>query len=170
VIILTRIEPNSQTVQAIHSDTHSKSVVNNGLEAVAKPAQQDSKAIKVPARKPKKEGVQVEIVDMFSDQEVGDNPDDDAIDVLEIQEQKAIQALRNDQQFNQKIHAEGVAWGWIGYFLKNQFPPILEAQEREERAFRIARKALDEILGPQNEAWHSFKNRENKTYVKAGRA
>ena len=113
--------------------------------------------------------MQVEMVDMFSDQDIGENPDDDTIDVLELQEQKAIQALRNDQIFNQKIYAEGISWGWIGYFLKNQFPSTLEVQEREERAFRIVRKALDEILGPQNEAWHTFKNRENKTYVKAGR-
>jgi len=159
-----------QTVQAVHSDTHSDRAGNNGTEAVEEPVQQDSKAVKVVARKSRREDAQFGIVDMFADQDIGDSPDDESIDILELQERKAIQSLRNNQYFNQRINTEGVAWGWVGHFLKEQFPATLEEQERKDRAFGIVAKALTEILGAQNEGWHSFVSPgSNKKYVKAGR-
>lgn len=35
-------------------------------------------------------------------------------------------------------------------------------------AYALVPKALNQILGKQDEAWHSFRNDRNTTYVKAG--
>ena len=39
---------------------------------------------------------------------------------------------------------------------------------QDDMAYRMVVTALNEIIGPQDQAWHSFRNAENKTYVKTG--
>jgi len=93
----------------------------------------------------------------------------EAEDALEAFENQAIEALRNNEDLMGKINGEGIAWGSLKAFLVEQLPETME--DRGDVAYHLVGKALIQILGPQNETWYSFKNRErnNTTYVKAGR-
>ena len=67
----------------------------------------------------------------------------------------------------ERIRSEaGAAWGSLKAFLLQQLPEHLD--DRDTIAYHLVRKAADEILGPQNQAWESYKNptRGNKTYVR----
>ena len=48
-------------------------------------------------------------------------------------------------------------------------PDTLE--DRNQLAYDLVPKAMNQVFGPQDEGWHSFKNEERnfKTYVKLGR-
>jgi len=97
--------------------------------------------------------------------------DGEPTDVLAIYESKAIEALRADRELIGKIKSEGIAWGTLKAFFSNILPLTLD--DRENLAYQLVPKALNQILGPQYEAWHSFRRqtREGKptTYVKAGK-
>ncbi len=43
-------------------------------------------------------------------------------------------------------------------------------EDKDQLAYDLVPKALNEILGPQDTVWHSFRNehRDNKMYVKVG--
>lgn len=90
-------------------------------------------------------------------------------DPLEAFEGNAIEALRKDNVLLNKIKEEGVAWGALIDFFVQKLPANLD--NRKEIAYNLVPKALNKILGQQNEAWHSFRNpaRNNTTYVKAGK-
>jgi hypothetical protein len=68
-----------------------------------------------------------------------------------------------------KIRGVGVAWGGVKAFLRANLPENLE--DRDSIAYNLVPKALDAILGVQNEAWHAVRNpdRNNTTYVRVGR-
>lgn len=100
--------------------------------------------------------------------ESDDSPD---LDPLQVLEAAAIEGLRQDRRFQQGINSDGVAWGTVKAILQEKLPPTLD--NREDRAYRLVRPALDQILGPQDTGWHSFKkpNRtgdRQTTYVKSG--
>ena len=67
----------------------------------------------------------------------------------------------------QKLHASGVAYGALKAFLSQNLPATLD--DRDGLAYHLVPKALNEILGPQGSGWHTFKNEQGTTYVKAGR-
>ena len=94
--------------------------------------------------------------------------DELVVDVLAVYEDNAIEGLRHNSDLMTKIRGEGVAWGSVRAFFLTVLPTTLD--DRENLAYNLVRKSLDKILGPQNQAWHSFKHPErNTTYVKAGR-
>jgi len=95
--------------------------------------------------------------------------DAEPIDVLAVYENTAIEALRTDNDLMAKIRGQGVAWGTLKAFLANALPSTLD--DRDQLAYNLIPKALNRILGVQNQAWHSFRNpeRNNTSYVKAGR-
>lgn len=99
-----------------------------------------------------------------------DKTDTEPEDVLAIYEDKAIEALRNNIDLMNKIKGEGEAWGALKAFFIKNLPDTLD--DKDSLAFQLVYKALDRILGPQNEKWHSFKNpkRQGTTYVKAGKS
>jgi hypothetical protein len=100
----------------------------------------------------------------------GEEPEEKP-DVKETFENGAIQALRRNEDLLAKIDNGGAAWGSVKAFLKENLPTTLEDRERDQLAYALVPKALNEILGPQDEAWHSFRNeqRDYKTYVRTGR-
>ncbi len=91
-------------------------------------------------------------------------------DVLRAFEARAIEALRGDELM-QRVHTEeGVAWGTLRAFLLDYLPSDLD--DRGQLAYRLVATAMNEILGPQNDAWHAYTNSnrpKNPTYVLAGR-
>jgi hypothetical protein len=90
------------------------------------------------------------------------------IDVMAAFEQKAIGALEADTKWMPRVRSgEGAAWGSLMAVLYEHLPTSLE--DRRDVAYRLVPKALTAILGVQGEAWHSFRNEQGKTYVRAGR-
>lgn len=93
----------------------------------------------------------------------------EAVDVLALYEDRAIDALRNASDLIDKIRVDGVAWGSIKAFLLDELPTNLD--DRDALAYNLVRKAMDRIFGRQGQDWHSFKNpQRNTTYVKTGRS
>jgi len=155
-----------QIVETVQPAVEIASIKTNGSEALT--STQEKPQAHPSSRKSAKTNGQTATMSMFGEQSFDENPEDDSVDILEFMESNAIQSLRNSSYFDQKIAKEGVKWGWIGYFLRDHLPPTIEAKEREQRAFSLVIKALDEILGIRNEGWHSFKDEEAKVWVKAG--
>lgn len=98
----------------------------------------------------------------------GDDPAEKT-DAKEIFERNAVRALEADEGIMRRLDDGGVAYGRIKAFLKDRLPSMLEDGERDQLAYGLVPKALDEIFGPQNEAWHSYRNEKNITYVRTGR-
>ncbi|MBN1368266.1 MAG: DUF87 domain-containing protein [Dehalococcoidales bacterium] len=98
---------------------------------------------------------------------VEDVPDSNitGTDIIAAFEKNAIEAFRNSDLIG-KIKQEGAAWGTVKAFLLGQLPNNLE--DRDEIAYQLVAKALNEVIGPQNELWHSYENtqRNNKVYVR----
>ncbi len=108
------------------------------------------------------------VVEKRSDDD--DDDDDvgttDEIDVLETYAEKAIRELSDDAELMRRIRSDvGVAWGSLNAFVKERFPESF--LDREAQAYHTVPKALNRILGPQGEAWESYKNEDrNTTYVR----
>jgi DNA helicase HerA-like ATPase len=96
-----------------------------------------------------------------------DKVEEQTIDALEVFEANAIQALSCNQIFLQKVKDTGIRYGQIKYILKDALPETLE--DRDQRAYGLIPKALNEILGPRGKEWHTFKDSEGKLTVKAGK-
>lgn len=91
------------------------------------------------------------------------------VDVVGAFERNAISAVRGNADLMGRISGGGAAWGTLKAFFVDHLPGSLE--DRDSIAYNLVPKALDEILGPQNEAWYAFRNpeRNNTTYVRAGK-
>ncbi len=94
-----------------------------------------------------------------------------SIDVKAVYESRAIEALRKNREFTQKIHGEGIQWGRIIGLLEAELPDTLEDRSRIAR--NLVLKALEQILGPKNDAWHDFQGPKRgggqTPWVKAGK-
>lgn len=95
----------------------------------------------------------------------------EAIDVLSVYKKQAIDALRTNQDIMGQLSSQGKPWGVIQGFLADNLPDTLE--NRADIAYSLVREALEQISGPQDEAWHTFK-RPNKggkltTWIKIGK-
>jgi DNA helicase HerA-like ATPase len=89
------------------------------------------------------------------------------VDVMGAVEQLAIERLRDDTDLLNKLRAEGVAWGAVKAKLLGFLPDTI--QDKDTVAYRLVPKALTAILGPQGEAWHSYRNvQRSTTYVAGG--
>jgi hypothetical protein len=88
------------------------------------------------------------------------------IDVVATLEGHAIQALAADDELMGRIQDSGMAWGSLKAFFLTKLPSTLE--DRDRIAYHLVAKALDRILGPQGQAWHSYRNEARKMYVRAG--
>ncbi|HWQ39373.1 MAG TPA: hypothetical protein VNM24_12335, partial [Burkholderiales bacterium] len=88
------------------------------------------------------------------------------VDVKALIEDRAIEALARDTNMMSKLQsADGVAWGALKAFLLNQLPDQLD--DRDTIAYYLVRKALDRLIGPQNQAWESYRHpTRNTTYVR----
>lgn len=94
------------------------------------------------------------------------NIETDPVDVMAAIEQRAIAALRTDGKLTAKIESsEGAAWGSIKAFLAGQLPEHLDG--RDDLAYRLVKKALDQIYGPQGQGWEQYRHpTRNTAYVR----
>jgi DNA helicase HerA-like ATPase len=89
-------------------------------------------------------------------------------DPLAAMERVAIEALRANQDAMAKLQSsDGMAWGSVKALLLAQLPEHLD--DRDNIAYRMVVKALNVVLGPQDQSWLSYRNpgRGGKTYVRA---
>lgn len=90
---------------------------------------------------------------------------DQQVDVMANIEQLAIDALKADAKLMGKIGStDGAAWGSIKAFFVDHLPSHLD--DRENFAYLLVKKAMDQIYGPQEQSWETFKNPSGKTYVR----
>ncbi len=89
------------------------------------------------------------------------------VDVMANIEQKAIQALRADNEIRVKLESDfGIPWYGVQQFLLNQIPEHLD--DRQQFAYNLVPKVLNSIYGHQSQAWETFKNPSTgKTWVRA---
>ena len=93
--------------------------------------------------------------------------DNSAVDVMGTIEARAIDALRSDRSLLSKIESsDGAAWGTIRAFFMDHLPEHLD--DRGNIAYRLVKKALTSIYGPQDQAWETYRNsaKNNTTYVR----
>jgi hypothetical protein len=97
-------------------------------------------------------------------------PSEEPVDVLAQMEARAITALRDDANLMARVRSEtGAAWGSLKAFLLERLPEQLD--DRDTIAYHLVRKAMDEIIGPQNQNWESYRNpqRGYNAYVRVKR-
>ncbi|MBX5461376.1 MAG: DUF87 domain-containing protein [Steroidobacteraceae bacterium] len=111
---------------------------------------------------------QTSVRQLFDQGEREDVDDEDqAVDVLQNVEDRAIEALRGDPEMLEKIRSEqGAAWGSVKAFLLERLPKHLD--DRDNVAYRLVPKALDRIFGRQRTGWEAYRNpaRGGKMYVR----
>lgn len=88
------------------------------------------------------------------------------VDIMANIEQMAIDALRADASLIAKIESiDGVAWGAIKAFFFKQLPEHLD--DKDYLAFRLVKKALDQLYGPQDQGWEQYRHpTRNTAYVR----
>jgi hypothetical protein len=92
------------------------------------------------------------------------------IDVLAAYKSKALEALCSNTDVLGRLRDRGIPWGALMRELLKELPDTLE--DRDDVAYDLVPEALEHIIGPQNEAWHTFKrpSKDGKqiTWVKVG--
>lgn len=87
------------------------------------------------------------------------------IDIMAGIEARAITALRAETPLMTKLESnEGAAWGSVKAFFLEQLPEHLDDQD--QLAYRLVKKAMDELFGVQGQGWETFKNPSNVTYIR----
>ena len=87
------------------------------------------------------------------------------IDVMAGIEARMIESLQAEARLKTKLESdEGAAWGSVKAFFLEQLPEHLD--DRDQLAYQLVKKAMDEIFGGQDHAWETFKNPSNVTYIR----
>ncbi len=95
----------------------------------------------------------------------GEEAEATAVDVMAQIEARAIQGLREDKKLMGKLQSrDGAAWGTVMAALKDRLPEHLD--DRNQLAYYLVAKAMSTLFGEQNKGWETFKNSQNKTYIR----
>ena len=95
-----------------------------------------------------------------------DSARNESPDVLAVIKNQAINDLRNDAHLLEKIRVEGFPWGGLTAFFKDHLPAKMDS--RNDAAYYLVAEALNQLLGPQDVAWESYKNsKTGKTWVRS---
>ena len=87
------------------------------------------------------------------------------VDVMAGIESRAINALRTNEKLMTKLESiDGAAWGSVKAFFLEHLPIHLD--DRGQLSYRLVKKAMDAIFGAQDNAWETFKNQSNVTYIR----
>jgi hypothetical protein len=74
-------------------------------------------------------------------------------DPFRLYQRRAIEALSKNEAFWRDIDNKGIPWGVVVGILKEALPESLA--DRDSVAFRLVPDALNELLGPKDEAWET---------------
>lgn len=91
------------------------------------------------------------------------------VDVMANIEQRAIEALREDDDLRQNLESpNGMPWYGVQQFLIDHLPEHLE--DRRQFAYNLVSKAMSAVFGPQPAAWETFKNpATRKTWIRVNK-
>ncbi len=78
---------------------------------------------------------------------------EEGVDPLRVLQERAIATLRNDEDFKRSMEGNGIPWGVVLGKLKDALPKELD--DRDDMAYGLVARAMDEILGKQ--AWDTEK-------------
>jgi len=95
-----------------------------------------------------------------------DSPDGTG-DVLATIEVNARRAVENSSGVRQQIEGDGMSWGMLRNFIKDQAVPS-NMDDGMQVAYNMVPKVLNALYGQQNQGWYAFKH-DGKTWVKRGR-
>ncbi len=76
-------------------------------------------------------------------------------DFLKLARQQALATLKQDDDFWRNFNTQGITWGVVKYKLKDALPESLE--DRDDMAYQMVSEAMNELVGPQDQAWHTEK-------------
>ncbi|MFC7329476.1 ATP-binding protein [Marinactinospora rubrisoli] len=85
--------------------------------------------------------------------------DGTSVDAVQTHVQAAIQGLRKREEFHRKLHStSGIPWAQVEKLLSEEIPASLSPDPvRWIRTHGVVKRALNEILGSQNQAWSTEK-------------
>ena len=96
---------------------------------------------------------------------VDSNEQLEPVDVMAGIQSRAIAALRAETRLMTKLESsEGAAWGSIKAFFLEHLPEHLD--DRDQMAYQLVKKAMDEIFGTQDDVWETFRNPSGVTYIR----
>jgi len=72
-------------------------------------------------------------------------------DPFRTYQRRAIETLAKDERFSEAIEDKGIPWGVVVGILTDALPETMS--DRKSVAFRLVPDALNELLGPKDEAW-----------------
>ena len=75
------------------------------------------------------------------------------IDMLQAVTQVAIQAVKNDAEFFQRLSTEGMHWRGVVQKIEEALPDVLDQQEKNRLAYSLVPTVLNNLLGEQNVGW-----------------
>jgi len=94
------------------------------------------------------------------------------IDTMSVYKQQAIQALRQNEEFLEKVR-RGIPWGVVKGYIADELPQTIEEQERSEIAYNLVPEALEAIFGLESEQWYKYtaprKDGKPTMWVKLGK-
>ena len=92
-----------------------------------------------------------------SEQKIESNPQAEekstGIDMLQAVTQVAIQTVKNDAEFFQRLSTEGMHWRGVVQKIEEALPDVLDQQEKNRLAYSLVPTVLNNLLGEQNIGW-----------------
>ena len=76
-----------------------------------------------------------------------------SVDPFRLHQEQAIGALKTNKEFMQALEQDGIPWGKVVGLLKEALPGTMD--DRDNVAYNLVPKALNEILGERDEAWRT---------------
>ncbi|ABW27419.1 ATP-binding protein [Acaryochloris marina] len=85
------------------------------------------------------------------------------MDVLDVCQRQAIQAIKNNLKVMENLEGEGIAWGSVMAIIKSALPKQIDVSE--DMPYKLVAPTLNNVLGPQGKRWESFK-KQGKTWIR----
>ena len=93
------------------------------------------------------------------------DPETGEIDQLALIRKNAVEKIIGNSKLMNEIRGEGKAWGGIKAAIREVIPNGI--QDADDISYSMVKPILDEIFGPQDESWESFRHpTTNKTWVR----
>lgn len=97
----------------------------------------------------------------------GESPDDDKLDLEVYYRQRAVSAVRDNQDVTARLNGDGAAWGHLVKVIEEALPETLD--NRNRKAYDLVRPTIETLFGSEGGGWHTFKHDvTRKTYVRKG--
>lgn len=100
----------------------------------------------------------------------GDDPPPDetpVIDIAAAKEQRAIKALNDDPDIVGRLKGDGVRWGTVQSRIAAAFRDAYA--NPFQAVYELVPAAVTGVLGPRDQCWYTFKDKEGKTIIRAGK-